>query len=155
MALIDTALSGQGGRLFSQLRDKESLAYALSAFRRPGIETGLFGVYIASDPSKIPAARRGLFRELNQVREGGLMEKELADAKKYLLGNLRIGLQTNGSQAMQMTLDELYGLGYDYREKYIEEIEAVTPEDIKRAAGKIIDPENFVSVTVGPEKTKP
>ena len=55
---------------------------------------------------------------------------------------------------MQMTLDELYGLGHDYREKYIEEIEAVTPEDIRRAAANIIDPENFVFVTIGPgEKT--
>jgi len=155
MVLIDTALSGQGGRLFSRLRDKESLAYAVSAFRRPGLETGVFGVYIASDPSKVAAARQGLFRELNKVREEGLTEKELADAKKYLLGNLRIGLQTNGSQAMQMTLDELYGLGHAYREKYIEEIKAVTLEDIKRAAGKIIGPENFVFVTVGPEEKTP
>jgi zinc protease len=155
MALIDTALSGQGGRLFMQLRDKESLAYAVSAFRRPGLETGVFGVYIASDPSKVSAARKGLFRELKKVREEGLTEKELADAKKYLLGNLQIGLQTNGSQAMQMTLDELYGLGYDYRETYIEEIKAVTPEEIKRAARKIIGPENFVFITVGPEKNKP
>ena len=150
MALIDTALSGQGGRLFSQLRDKESLAYAVGAFRRPGLETGVFGVYLACDPSKVTVAREGIFRELEKIRADGLTKRELADAKKYLLGNLRIGLQTNGSQAMDMILNELYGLGHDYTEHYIKKIEAVTLKDIKRAAGKIIGPEKFVFVTVGP-----
>ncbi|MFZ3073118.1 MAG: insulinase family protein, partial [Thermodesulfobacteriota bacterium] len=44
--VLTEILSGQGGRLFIELRDKKSLAYALSAFARPGVEPGTFGVYI-------------------------------------------------------------------------------------------------------------
>ncbi len=66
------------------------------------------------------------------------------------MGNLLIGLQTNGSQAMLMALDELYGLGYDGTQRFIREIEAVTLKDIKTAAGKIIVPDGFVLVTLGP-----
>lgn len=150
MALVKTALSGQGGRLFSQLRDKESLAYVVSAFRRPGLETGAFGVYLACDPSKLPVAKKAIFRELDRVRETGLSEDELRKAKRYLLGNLQIDLQTNGSQAMQMALDELYGLGYDNIKRYTRNVERVTIQDIREAVRKIILPGKFVLVTVGP-----
>jgi zinc protease len=154
MALLETALSGQGGRLFFELRDKRSLAYSVTAFRTPGLETGTFGVYMACDPFKLTAAKNGVFEELEKVRKKGLSEKELEAAKRYLLGNLKIGLQTNGSQAMRIALDELYGLGYDYLKKYIRDIEAVTLNDIKRAAKEIILPERFVFVTIGPESKR-
>ncbi|MBL7211398.1 MAG: insulinase family protein [Desulfobacteraceae bacterium] len=152
MALVKTALAGQGGRLFSRLRDKESLAYAITAFRRPGLDTGAFGVYLACDPTKLPIAKKAVFRELDEVRRDGLTKDELETAKRYLLGNLRIGLQTNGNQASQMTLDELYGLGYDDLHRFIERIEAVTLEDIREATRKIIVPDGFVLVTVGPKQ---
>ena len=150
MALVDTALSGMGGRLFSKLRDQQSLAYTVTAFRSPGLETGTFGVYLACDPDKLPLARKAVFHELELLREEGLTAKELASAKRYFLGNLKIGMQTNGSQAMQMALDELYGLGYNHMPKYIQEIESVTPADVKRAVKDIILPEGYVLVTVGP-----
>jgi len=152
MALVDTALSGMGGRLFQRLRDEQSLAYNITAFRGPGLETGAFGVYLACEPGKLPQAERAVFRELMLLRDEGLTQKELADAKRYFLGNLKIGMQTNGSQAMQMALDELYSLGYDHMPRYIKEIEAVTQQDVKSAVKNIILPERYVLVTVGPEK---
>jgi zinc protease len=150
MALIESALSGLGGRLFSQLRDKASLAYSVTAFRRPGLETGLFGVYLACHPRKLLVAKKAIFQELDKIKKEGLTEKELEAAKKYLLGNLKINLQTNGSQARHMALDELYALNYDYIQQFIRDIEAVNLKDIKVAARKIMVPGKFVLVTVGP-----
>lgn len=154
MALLETALSGQGGRLFLELRDKRSLAYSVTAFRRPGLETGTFGVYMACEPSKFAAAKEGIFEELEKVRKNGLSEKELEAAKRYLLGSIKLGLQTNGSQAMRMALDELYGLGYGYLKKHIRDIKEVTLDDIKRVAKQIILPNKHVIVTIGPGAKK-
>ncbi|MDP2106651.1 MAG: pitrilysin family protein, partial [Desulfobulbaceae bacterium] len=39
LEVVDTVLSGQSGRLFSQLRDKQSLAYSLSSFNLIGLDT--------------------------------------------------------------------------------------------------------------------
>ena len=150
MALIETSLSGQGGRLFFQLRDRQSLAYSVTAFRRPGLETGVFGVYLACDPPKLSTAKSAVLRELDKIRSEGLTQKELEGAKSYLLGNLQIGIQTNSSQAMHMALDELYGLGYDHIKHYVRDIKAVTLEDIRRVARDVIVPGKFVIVTVGP-----
>ena len=149
MEIITSALSGQGGRLFFELRDKASLAYSVTAFRRPGLETGVFGAYLACDPRKLSVAKKAVLQELDKLREKGLTQEELQASKKYILGNLQIDHQTNKSQAMQMSLDELYGLGFDHLERqHIPDIKAVTLKDIKRTAHKIIDPERFVFVTV-------
>ncbi|MFC1892390.1 M16 family metallopeptidase, partial [Thermodesulfobacteriota bacterium] len=150
MSIIDTALSGQGGRLFRELRDKQSLAYSVSSFRRPGLETGLFGVYIASEPNKLNTAKETLFEELGKIRTEGLTEEELTDAKKYLLGTQALGLQTNENQAMRMALDELYGLGYDHSKQYIKDIKEVTLKDLKQAVNEILKPDGAVISTVGP-----
>ena len=154
MTLIKTSLSGQGGRLFYELRDKESLAYTIHAFRRPGLETGVFGIYLACDPKKLASAKNAILEQLDKVRRDGLTKKELEATKKYLLGNMEIDLQTNGTKAMHMCLDELYGLGYDHIQQFIKDIRSVTLEEINRAACKIIVPGKYVFVTVGPDKTR-
>jgi len=45
---------------------------------------------------------------------------------------------------------EVYGLGFDYLEKYPDFIRAVTVEDVSRVAQTYIDPENLTTVVVGP-----
>jgi zinc protease len=152
ITIIDAALSGQGGRLFTELRDKQSLAYSVSSFTRPGLETGMFGVYLACEPEKLSTAREGIFRELEKVKEEGLSNQELEDAKRYVIGTEAIDNQTNGSQALRMALDEIYGLGYGHQQEFIREIGGVTSEDIKRVAKKIFIPNGYTIVTVGPSQ---
>lgn len=150
MTLIDSALSGQGGRLFMQLRDKQSLAYSVTSFRRPGLETGMFGTYIACAPEKFEEAKEGILKEIDRLKKEGLSEDELEDAKKYVLGSEAIGYQSNGTQALQMALDELYEMGYHHRDEKLKILKEVTVEDIRRAANKYFNSEAFVIATLGP-----
>jgi len=150
LTLIDTALSGLGGRLFRELRDKQSLAYSISSFHRPGLETGAFGVYLSCEPQKLPVAKEALFRELEKLKKDGLSPEELEEAKRYVLGTEAVAHQTNGRQAMSMALDELYGLGYDHYEKFLREIREVTLDDLLRTAQRIFLTHGYTMVTVGP-----
>lgn len=150
MTLVDSVMSGQGGRLFRELRDKESLAYSVSSFRMPGLETGMFGAYIACEPDKLARAKHALLEEMEKLKKDGLTKKELDDAKRYVIGNEAIGYQTNSSQALGMALDELYGLGYDNRSKFLDAIKNVNADDVLRAVKKYINPDGYVIATLGP-----
>jgi len=77
------------------------------------------------------------------VKEEGLTEEEVERAKRYLVGNFEIGLQTNGAQASQISLDELYGLGFDHYQRYPQEIQKVTKEDVHRIAKKYFNLEAY------------
>jgi len=66
LEVLNNVLNGQGGRLFLDLRDKKSLAYSVASLFRPALDRGLFGFYIASDPSKSDEAYAGLIAEIKR-----------------------------------------------------------------------------------------
>lgn len=153
LELLCSVLSGQGGRLFLELRDKQSLCYTVSAFSIEGKDPGSFNVYMGTSPDKVERAVAGIDALLDEVREHGVHDEELARAKRYLVGTHDIGLQRLGSRAATMALNELYGLGWDAHRRYGERIEAVTKGDIARVAQRVMRPEGRVLAIVGPEGT--
>ncbi len=155
LSVLDTVLSGQSGRLFSELRDKRSLAYSVGAFFTQGLSPGLFGAYMATDPSQTGAALEGLLAEFDRVIDHEVEGAELERAKRYLIGSHEIALQSNSAIAEEMIFNELYGLGYLAGRDYARDIEAVTAADLKRVAGRYLALERRSEVKVGPEATGP
>jgi zinc protease len=148
LQVLTQVLSGQGGRLFFELRDRQSLAYQVQAQSIEGLDPGLFMVYIASAPEKEQQARDGVKIELAKLLEGGVSDDELERARRYLVGSYSVSLQRFGTQASLLSLDELYGLGATYHLGYRERIEKVTREDVMRVARRIIDFERAVYAVV-------
>lgn len=138
LEVLNAVLSGQGGRLFVELRDKRSLAYAVSSFNMEGLDPGAFGVYIATAPEKVETALQGIRAELEKVRSAPASPEELERARKYLIGAYEIDLQRNSAQAADMAFNERYGLGWDEFKRYPERIAGVTAEDVLRAARRYI-----------------
>jgi len=153
LSVLDNILSGQGGRLFYELRDRQSLAYSVTAFFTKGLARGLFGGYIATDPSRAGIAANGLLDEFAKLRDEPAEASELARSQRYLIGSREIGLQTNGALAEDMTFNELYGLGYKTGWEYAENISAVTLEDVQRVAREYLDPKVRAEIVVGPPDT--
>ncbi len=151
LEILDQVLSGQSGRLFTELRDRQSLAYSLSSFSLMGTDTGSFGAYIGTSPERREEAIRELWSQLYRVRNEPIGEDELQRARNQLIGNYRLGLQTNGARAMEMALNETYDLGLDFAERYPRLLEATTAEDVQAAARRYLQPERYVMVTIGGE----
>lgn len=149
--VLNAVLSGQGGRLFSELRDKKSLAYTVTSFLTAGLEPGFFGVYIGSAPDKQDDAIAGIKEQLARILKEGITEDELKRAQNYLVGNFEIGLQQNSAQSGKMAFDEIYGVGWDEYKRYPEQIFSVTREDVKRVANKYIDLDKYTLAIVKPE----
>jgi len=152
--VLDAALSGQGGRLFYELRDKKSLAYALSFVGNPNLDQGYIGVYMGTHPSKLEIAIQSTLMELKKIKEEGLTEEEIERAKRYLIGNYEIGLQTNSAWANTLSLDELYSLGFDHYQRYISEIQKVTKDDIQKIVNKYFNLEGYSLAIIRPKEIK-
>ncbi|MEN8140858.1 MAG: pitrilysin family protein [Thermodesulfobacteriota bacterium] len=149
LEVLEKVLSGQSGRLFTELRDKNSMAYSLSAFSHVGIDTGSFGIYIGTNPEKKEAVIKALWQELTRIMNEPVSEKELARAKNVLISAHDLHLQTHGEQAMDMALNEVYDLGQDYGQRYIEELAKVDGARLMAVAKKYILADHHVMVTVG------
>lgn len=152
MEVLNSILSGQGGRLFLELRDRQSLAYSVASFYTPGLETGFMGVYIGTAPQKREEAIEGIKAQLKALLDNGVTDEEVARAQNYLVGSFEIGLQKNSAQTARLAFDELYGLGWDDYKRYAERIYAVRKEDVLRVARRYIDLERYVLAVLTPEE---
>jgi zinc protease len=149
LEILDQVLSGQSGRLFAELRDRRSLAYSLSSFSLLGLDTGAFGVYIGTSPDRREEAVKELWSQIYRVRSEPISPAELERARNVLVSNYRLGLQSNGARAMEMALNETYGLGLDFADRYPALLEATSAALVQNAARRYLQPERYVMVTVG------
>jgi zinc protease len=150
--VLNTVMSGMGGRLFMELRDKESLAYTVASFARPGNDPGVFAFYMATDPAKADKALKGLFREIKRVKDAPISDEELTRSINNVIGRRKISLQSPWARAENAALNDLYGLGYDYDPEYIEKISQVTADQVLQVARKYLDTDHAAIVKILPEK---
>ncbi len=149
LEVLDTVLSGQSGRLFAELRDKKSLAYSLSSFSLLGVDTGSFGIYIGTSPDKRDEAIQAVWKELYKVSEEMISDNELQKAKNILISNYELNLQTHSAQALEMALNEMYGLGQNFGNRYVEEINKIDAAKVREIARKYLQTDHYILVSVG------
>lgn len=150
LEVLSTVLSGQGGRLFVELRDKRSMAYSVSSFAVEGVDPGYFAVYMGTSPEKVDAALEGIRAELTKARDEKISQAELDRAKWHLVGTHEIGLQRNGARAALLALDTCYGVGTENFLRYSEQVSKVTADDVQAVARKVIDFDRSALAVVGP-----
>jgi zinc protease len=144
-----TVLSGQSGRLFLDLRDKQSLAYSIGMSHLEGLDPGYIVVHMGTAPEKVEQALEGVHAHLHQLRETLVSDEECARAQRYLVGTHAIELQKAGSRAMLMALSERYGQGFLEHTHYAKNIQQVTAQDIQRVAQQYLQPNQLITTLVG------
>jgi zinc protease len=139
-------------RLSSRLRDREGLAYTVSATITSAAdrEPSLFTCSIGADAENFGRVKKEFLEEIERLRDNVPRRSEVEDAKSYLLGNLLLRFATTGGIAAQLLLIERNHLGFDYLEDYRKAVAAVTPEDVQAVARKYLDPAHMVLVAAGP-----
>lgn len=155
LEVLSQVLSGQGGRLFVEIREKRALAYRVSAFSMEGIDPGYFAVYVATSPANIEEALRSIRDELRSVTEQGVTAEELARAQRYLVGTHAIGLQRKSAIAAALAFHEAYGQGWRAYRQYADKIMKVTTKDVVRVARKYLDQRREVAAVVKPAVETP
>jgi zinc protease len=153
LRVLESILASQGGRLFVELREKQSLAYTVTARSLEGLDPFIFFVYLATSPEKTEVALDGIREELLRVREEGATAQEVERAKRYLVGNYEIEMQKNSALAAMLAFDERYGLGCHEVESYTQNIVAIAPEMVQHVARTYLAIDQSSVVIVGPSPT--
>ena len=155
LQVLDTILGGGAGftaRIPQRLRDELGLAYTTfaSITMTAGLDPGRFISFIGTSPENMKLATEGLLNEIRRIIEEPVTVQELQDAKDYLTGSFVFAFESSPQIARFLVHAQVYGLGFDYVEKYPEYILAVTADDIARVAKMYLDSENYTLVVVGP-----
>jgi zinc protease len=156
LQVLDAILGGSAGltsRLPRKLRDEMGLAYTTfaSITSSASLDPGKFLAYIGTSPENVERATKGFLEEIDRIRSVPVDEAELADAKAYLTGSFAFGFESNAQVARFLTNACIFGLGYDYVERYPGMIEAIGVEDIQRVAARHLSTKDFALVVAGPK----
>jgi predicted Zn-dependent peptidase len=140
---------GMSSRLFQEIREKRGLAYSVYSFASHYADTGMFGVYVGCQPTKIDTVI-GLCREgLTDVAERGITGDELARGKGQLRGGLVLGLEDNGSRMSRLAKGELVYGELPSVGELLKSIDAVTLDDVRVVAAELLAAAPAIAV-VGP-----
>jgi len=126
------------GRFFSELRDKEGLAYTTATQYPSRVDPSYFLALIGTAPDNVAKAEAALREQLARVQREPVTGDELRVAQAYLLGNLEMDRRTNARQAWYLASFEAAGVGYELLDRYVVQVRRVTAADVARVAQKYL-----------------
>lgn len=140
-------------RLTQEVREKRGLTYGVYSYLAPYDLTSVAGGSVASANDRIADAVRVIQEEWQKMATEGATEAELDAAKKYLTGAYPLRFDGNSRIASILSGMQVTGLPVDYIKTRNQNVEAVTLEDVKRVAARILQADAMRFVIVGqPEK---
>jgi zinc protease len=137
-------------RLFSNIRSKRGLAYAVGG----GIGTdydhpGVLRLFLGTKSSTTAAAIDAFNAELDALKTNPATPEELTKAKEAILNSFVFRFDSKEKVLRERMTYEFYGYPADFLEQYRAGIAKVTIEDVSRVAGKYIHKDQLATLVVG------
>lgn len=154
LAVTNAVLGSKGaGRLFLDLREKQSLAYvARSAIEELAGGSAVLYAHAATQTPKTGLAVKALLDHVERIGREAPSEQEVETASRYLADALAIKLETTGDIADAIVKLRTLGLPDDYYDTYWRELRAMTPAIASKAAGEYVRAGHEVIVVAGEEQ---
>ena len=151
--LVNHILGGGSfsSRLYQEVREKRGLAYSVYDSLVWLNHSALFLGGTATRADRASETLDVIDKEIHRLATDGPTAKELADAKAYLNGSFVLNLDTSSKIAALLVQLQLDGLGIDYFTRRSEMINAVTLDDARRVAKRMLDGGMLVTVAGRPE----
>src|SRR5438874_4230308 len=150
--LLSTILGdGRSSRLYRRVREEAGLAFSISAFSYTPGDPGLFGIDATVDPKKREAAEQLALRIVDEAKSIGVTADELEKAKKITLSHHLGALTTMRGQASDIGSNWLLTHDLNFSRHYLDAVQKVTLDDIKRVAATYLTENNLTVVSLNPK----
>lgn len=149
--LINHVLGGGGfgSRLTTEVREKRGLTYGIYSYIAFLTYADYMGGSVASANATIGQAIDLVKAEWRRMAENGVTEAELESAKKNLTGSYALRFDGNAQIARILLSMQMDNFPTSYVNTRNARIEAITLEDVKRVAAKLLRPDDLRFVVVG------
>jgi zinc protease len=125
------AMAALGGRLFTEVRVKRNLTYAVNA---PFVDRAVTapGLYVTTTaPDSVLGIMR---REVDAMKRGYIDPEGLRLLVQQFITEFFLDNETNSDQATFLARSQLYRGDYKLAGSFVDELRKVTPEDIQRVS---------------------
>jgi zinc protease len=151
-AYVLNYIIGGGGfssRLMEEVREKRGLAYSVYSNLYPYQHGPIFIGSVATKNEAVGQSLDVIESELKRLADQSPNAEELENAKSYLTGAYALRFESSSSIANQLLWIQIEELGIDYVNERNKLVEAVTLDDIKRVAKRLIEADRLITTIVG------
>ena len=151
-AFVANYILGGGGfasRLTGEVREKRGLTYDVSTSLESLHKSGFVLGEVATKRGGMKDTVAVIRDTLRDFAQNGPTDTELADAKTYLTGSFPLSFSSNLGTADQLSTFQRVGLTVEYVQNRNAAINAVTLDQVKRAAKRLFDPSRLTVVVAG------
>jgi predicted Zn-dependent peptidase len=148
--VVNTAIGGgMSSRLFQEIREKRGLAYSVYSYHSMYAEAGLFAAYAGTTPGRAKEVLSILRAQLENVAREGLAADEFERAKGHMKGSLVLSLEDPGGRMSRLGKSEISHGETLTVNQLLSRITAVTPDDARRAAERVLS-QPMTTTVLGP-----
>lgn len=123
---------GMSSRLFSEIREKRNLAYAVKGGCEQGKHFAYNLVYVGTTKENVEEVKKIMLQEFLKVSKN-LTEKELVEIKEQLISQYKISMENSQAQLFNLLANESISNAKDFYD-FEKDISAVSLSDIKELA---------------------
>jgi zinc protease len=150
--VMNNILGGSfNSRLNGNLRSEHAYSYGAFSFFDTHREAGPFAAAGGVVSDKTAEALGEFIKELERMKTGEVSAAELSDAKDVLVQAIPALFASDERTAGAYARAWQHGLPADYYATYQQRVEAVTKDDVAKAARDRLHPNEMAVVVVGPE----
>jgi predicted Zn-dependent peptidase len=148
--ILNTILGGYfGSRLMSNIREDKGYTYGISSQVLFMQYSGNFVIASEVGANVCANALKEIYFEMERLCNEPVGEEELFLVKNYLRGNFMRSMDGPFALADRFKHIWLYGMDYDYYEKYLDTLSSITSKQIMDIAWKYLKKEDMYELVVG------
>jgi len=150
-SLMNTILGGNmSSRLFQEIRERRGLAYTVYSFISSYVDTGMFGAYTGVDPKNAYESTALILKEIDRLKSSQVSPDELRKAKEFTKGNILLASESNDTQMVRIAQNDTHFGRFIPLQEVLDNIEAVTVDEILELAESLFQPNRFALTMLGP-----
>ncbi len=143
---------GMSSRLFQRVREKEALAYNVYSYMDTMRDTGVFGIYVGTDPARLDRVIDVLNEEYDLILRNGIPEDELTRVKEQLKGNFMLGLENTSGRMFRLAKMEIYLNRFLTLDDTLALIDRVNLDEITKLAKQFLSIDRQYSAIILPKE---
>jgi zinc protease len=138
-------------RLGNRVRQKEGLSYGVMSMVQasPRDPAARFLIFAISNPANLEKVDKAIAEEVDKYLADGPSLTELTDGQKAFLEAQKVSRTNDGQLAMEIINDLSVGRTFAYHADMEAKAAALSPDEIKAAFRKHIDPKKLVIIRAG------
>ncbi|UCD16953.1 MAG: insulinase family protein [Candidatus Zixiibacteriota bacterium] len=141
---------GMSSVLFQKIREEKGMAYTVYTFTDFYRDTGIFGIYLATDRRRVSQAIEIILRELGRVKRRKLGPDRLDIVKAQMKGNLTLGMESTPGRMNRLGRHELMLGRYVSLQDALKAIDRTTSEQLIRIARTLLNHDTITVTSLGP-----